>query len=193
MEPQNGQVPGSPENCSFGNRPRSQDLGRNPEFPRSLLRRRSKPLGKDAKPSPARQFGPGTSGGRWRHRLPFCFWGGRDWRLTAHAGEVYRKKTLTLPSPASGRGKKSRLAPARPFSRLREKAGMRVFLLRPVSLSSPTREAETLKPLKVVGARSSPCPRDRLRQVVTKARPADIMWRQMRPMPSSNLGRFRCV
>ena len=32
------------------------------------------PLGKDAKPSPARQFGPGTSGGRWQHRLPFCFW-----------------------------------------------------------------------------------------------------------------------
>jgi hypothetical protein len=33
------------------------------------------PPRKDAKPSPARQFGPGTSGGRWQHRLPFCIWG----------------------------------------------------------------------------------------------------------------------
>ena len=46
-----------------------------PRTPEELAPEAFDPPRKDAKPSPARQFGPGTSGGRWRHRLPFCFWG----------------------------------------------------------------------------------------------------------------------
>ena len=45
-----------------------------PRTPKELAPMEFNPLGKDAKPSPARQFGPGTSGGRWQHRLPFWFW-----------------------------------------------------------------------------------------------------------------------
>jgi hypothetical protein len=46
-----------------------------PRTPEKLASKAFDPPRKDAKPSPARQFGPGTSGGRWQHRLPFCFWG----------------------------------------------------------------------------------------------------------------------
>ena len=49
-----------------------------PRTPEELAPEAFDPPRKDAKPSPARQFGPGTSGGRWQHRLPFCIWGMRN-------------------------------------------------------------------------------------------------------------------
>jgi len=68
---------------------------------RSLLRRdKPDPPGKDAKPSPARQFGPGTSGGWWRHQLPFCIWGPLFFRRPA--GPRSRGLFFVRP-PESGR------------------------------------------------------------------------------------------
>ena len=64
------------------------------------------PLGKDAKPSPARQFGPGTSGGRWQHRLPFCFWGMRNARPAAGGGAsptIRQAELFSVPHPGDRR------------------------------------------------------------------------------------------
>jgi putative transcriptional regulator len=49
-----------------------------------------------------------------------------------------KKKTLTLPSPASGRGEERKTRATRPFSRAREKVGMRVF---PTSITAASRSS----------------------------------------------------
>ncbi len=74
-----GRASGSPESYPSGtDRGRKTSAGTQ-RAPEKLASKDKPAPRKDAKPSPARQFGPGTSGGRWQHRPPFRVLAFRNW------------------------------------------------------------------------------------------------------------------